>query len=272
MSCDCSPSYLIPDGSSQRRYYIVWKCSRCGKRYTCECFRGVIEHVSTPGWQESIPGYLSEKRIGLGNASEMEKKVILRAGGTLQETACDDLKTVQYRTGICHFCRGRPSTDVYTKYADPIIKHYLPYIMVEAIRSGVDTREAENRVRKRLGVPNIGEGWVSETQLYHLVCVLFPNLRVEREASPEWLRRMRFDIFLPEVNVAVEYQGEQHYRAIECFGGDEGFAKTWERDRLKRRLAKRAGVEVVEFKYDERITEKAVWNRISRAIKRDTNA
>jgi len=231
-----------------------------------------MEHVSIPGWQQSIPGYISEKRVGLGNASKTELKVILRGGGSLQERARADLQSVQYRKGICHFCMDTPSTDIYRRYSDPIIKHYLPYIMAEAIRSGVDTRQAENRIRERLGIPNIGEGWVSETQLYHLVRALFPNLRVEREASPQWLGRMRFDIFLPDVKVAVEYQGEQHYRSVERFGGNEGFSKVRERDRLERRLAKEAGVEVVEFKYNEELTEKLVCERILRAMKRNKHA
>lgn len=268
-----SPYFLVPGIPApphmriKRQGYIVWACNCCGKQYTCGCFRGVMERVSEPGWQRSIPNYLFEKRIGLGSASPTERGLILR-GGAIERMARKDRQSVQYREGICHFCRTIPSTITYRRYADTVIKHYLPYILAQAIRSGIDTREAENRVRDSLGVPQIGEGWVSETQLYNLVRMLFPDQRVEREASPQWLGGMRFDIFLPEVGVAIEYQGEQHYRPIERFAGEKGFERTRERDRLKRQRAKEVGVTVVEFKYDEVLTDEVVRKRIARAIKR----
>lgn len=267
-ACKCPSIYLTPDNSRYKPLdYVVWICNCCAKKYTCECFRGVLERVSKPGWQLSIPNYLFEKRIGLGNASPLEREAILRGGGKIERMAREDRQHVQYREGICNLCRAIPSTITYTS-GDTIIKHYFPYIMAEAILSGIDTREAENRVRDRLGVPRIGEGWVSETHLYNLIRTLFPDRRVEREASPQWLGRMRFDIFLPEVGVAIEYQGEQHYRPIERFTGKKGFEKTRKRDRLKRQRAKEAGVKVVEFKYDEVLTDEMVRKRIDRAIKR----
>ena len=257
-ACKCPSIYLTP--CTYPRNYVVWICNCCANEYICECFRGVVERVSKPGWQLLIPNFLNDKRIGLGNASQLERKIILRESGSYQLSA-------QYRAGICHLCRAIPSTITYRMGVDTIIKHYLPYIMSEAILSGIDTREAENRVRDRLGVSRIGEGWVSETHLYNLIRALFPDQRVEREVSPQWLGKLRFDIFLPEVGVAIEYQGEQHYRPIERFAGKQGFEKTRERDQLKRQRAKEAGVKVVEFKYDEVLTDEMVRKRIERVIK-----
>lgn len=275
MTCDCPLSCLAIEegaeleflGTVRRHDYIVWKCGRCGERYTCECFRGVMEAVSTPGWQRLIPGYLSEKRLGLGSAKEIEKKVILRGGGGLQSLARRDLQSVRYRPGICHVCRGvTPSPAPRNTYGDAVIRLYRPYIMAEAIRSSIGTRKAENRLRDRIGIPRIGEGWVSETLLYEQLRTLFPDLRIEREASPEWLGRMRFDVLFPDVGVAVEYQGEQHYRPVEVFGGAEGFERASERDRLKRELAEKAGVTVVEFRHDEVLTDEEVQERVASAI------
>ena len=49
---------------------------------------------------------------------------------------------------------------------------------------------------------------------------------------------MRFDAFVPDFNLAVEYQGEQHFRPISVFGGEQGYSETVSRDRLKMELAK----------------------------------
>ena len=147
------------------------------------------------------------------------------------------------------------------------MNNYRPYVIMEAIRAGVSCRDAENRVRERLGMPRIGEAWVSETHLYHVIRALFPQYRIEREASPDWLGSMRFDIYMPEVGVAVEYQGEQHFQAIKRFGGEAGLEKTRERDRVKRERAAAAGVDVVEFRYDESLTEERVYERLVKLIR-----
>ncbi|MCP2938061.1 hypothetical protein NK983_35735, partial [Salmonella enterica subsp. enterica serovar Typhimurium] len=73
-------------------------------------------------------------------------------------------------------------------------------------------------------------------ELYGVVRDLFPDTRVLREASPEWLGRMRIDIYLPELKLAIEHQGEQHYRPIAVFGGEDAHLRVLERDALKRKL------------------------------------
>ncbi len=44
-------------------------------------------------------------------------------------------------------------------------------------------REAENVWREEKGIPKVGEGWVSETELYYALNVAFPDLEVEQHAS-----------------------------------------------------------------------------------------
>lgn len=106
-------------------------------------------------------------------------------------------------------------------------------------------RQAENEVREKHGVPYIGEGWVAETQLYYAIKEAFTDLEVQQHASPEWLGRQHLDIFLPELNIAIEYQGAQHDEPIDFFGGEEAFAQTQERDRRKRELCEANGVKLV---------------------------
>ncbi|MCH8081652.1 MAG: hypothetical protein IID52_04630 [Proteobacteria bacterium] len=275
-TCDCPLHFLTPKVSNNNSsLYIIWACNICGVEYTCECFRGVMETVSKLRWEAKIPDFLTDTRHGLGNASETERNVILNSShgpGSSLRTAKKHLQSVEYRNGICHFCREIPLTLTYQKYAGTVIKHYRPYIMAEAIRSHISCRDAENAVRDRLGIPHIGEGWVSETHLDSIIKMLFPQYQIERETSPKWLRPMRFDIYMPEVRVAIEYQGLQHYRPVERFGGEKGFQKTKKRDALKRKKAAAAGVLVVEFKYNEDLSEKEVFGRVSKAIRAQKNA
>lgn len=97
-------------------------------------------------------------------------------------------------------------------------------------------REAENQVRREEGLPAIGEGWVSETELYQLVARSFPKVSVRQHARPEWLAPQHLDVFLPQHNVALEYQGSQHLEPVDYFGGESAFKRQQKRDARKKRL------------------------------------
>ncbi len=105
-----------------------------------------------------------------------------------------------------------------------------------------------------------------EAELYRTICDLFVDLRIFREASPEWLGRMRLDIYLPELNLAIEHQGEQHYRPIAAFGGDRAHSRLLERDTLKRQLCQQHGVTVIDVRFDAPISKAALQQRLSRFI------
>jgi hypothetical protein len=57
--------------------------------------------------------------------------------------------------------------------------------------------------------------------------------------------RQHLDIFVPAVNAAIEYQGEQHDRPVEFFGGAEAHALTAERDQRKAALCITHGVRLI---------------------------
>ena len=106
--------------------------------------------------------------------------------------------------------------------------------------------EAENSLRSKKGVAKVGEGWVAESKLIAQLREAFPACRIETQATPTWLGRMRFDAFFPDFNIAVEYQGEQHSMAVTRFGGQIGFLTTKARDEVKRKLCAENGCRIVD--------------------------
>jgi hypothetical protein len=107
---------------------------------------------------------------------------------------------------------------------------------VFAERLRAEFRRAENAVRDQLGIARVGEGWVSEVNLFHQLRDAFPDIRVRHQGRPRWLGRQSLDIFLPDYNVGIEYQGLQHAQPVTFFGGDETFAAQQERDARKQAL------------------------------------
>ena len=71
-------------------------------------------------------------------------------------------------------------------------------------------RECENTVREEMDLPKIGEGWISETELYYQIKKAFPREIVIHHGRPAWLGRQHLDVYLPKKNIAIEYQGNQH--------------------------------------------------------------
>ncbi len=98
-------------------------------------------------------------------------------------------------------------------------------------------RNIENNLRENAGLPKIGEGWVSETELFYFLKNSFPETHVVQHGKPAWLGKQHFDIWFPRWKIAVEYHGRQHFEPVEFFGGKEAFEKNKQRDEKKIRLA-----------------------------------
>jgi hypothetical protein len=120
-------------------------------------------------------------------------------------------------------------------------------------------RLAENRLRRKHGLPQIGEGWVSETQLYYEIKATFPKYKVVPHAKLPFLGRQHLDVFIEDLNIALEYQGEQHTTPIGYFGGDQGHKQILERDAHKKELCEQNGISLIyvfpKYSYENILTE-----------------
>jgi hypothetical protein len=114
---------------------------------------------------------------------------------------------------------------LYQTYDDE--KIYVPLIVIEAFKNEIKKifRESENIYREEKDIPKVGEGWVSETELYYKIKESFPHEKIIHHGRPSWLGRQHLDIYFPRRNIAIEYQGEQHDSPIEYFGGKKSFQK-----------------------------------------------
>lgn len=107
-------------------------------------------------------------------------------------------------------------------------------------------REAENTTRVEAGLPAVGEGWVSEMMLLNLIREAFPEHQVIHQGRPQWLVPQSFDIYFPNERIGIEYQGAQHSRPVELFGGQEAFENQQRRDERKRQLSRENHCALIE--------------------------
>lgn len=249
---------LIPD------HYGVWEWRQTfynkitGNAYFCQCFKRALE--------KSDIGKMKQALITLGKQKKQDRNI--RHPEPHPHLYYAVTKNA-FKEGICHLCSGQNSDLFYCHpmYCSSFKVRYGAYIEKISIEQGINERDAENVVREMKGIPKIGERWINETMLFNYIDIMFPEHVVKREASPDWLDQQRLDIYIPAINLAVEYQGQQHYKAVELFGGKEGLKKTKERDILKARKCKQQKVDLIYFTYKDNLSEKLVGHRLKKYLK-----
>ena len=65
-----------------------------------------------------------------------------------------------------------------------------------------------------------------------------------------------FDFYLPDYNCCVEFDGIQHFKPIEFFGGENSLSTSKIRDNIKTKFCKDNEIKLIRIKYDEKINEK----------------
>ena len=74
------------------------------------------------------------------------------------------------------------------------------------------------------------------------------NINYIYQAKLKWLGTLTLDFFLPDYNIAIECQGEQHFKYIPFFYKNEAkFQKAIERDKIKTKLCEENNVKLLYF-------------------------
>jgi len=225
-----------------------------GDLYTCSCFE---EHLSV---SSDI-----ERFLPFGNSEEGLK---------------DRVRNIGIADGVCHFCSGGMPKQEYghSMYYSSFMQRHLPYHTLLSrmtfdrdIYEGEEYRQIENELREKFGYPKIGERWVTETTLFKMVSAIMPDHEVIHHYRGAELDGLEIDIWLPELQLGIEYQGEQHYKVIEHWGGKEGLEKRMANDRKKKKLCQSLGYSLIEVKYSEELSEERIKQKIDKALRDKSN-
>ena len=101
----------------------------------------------------------------------------------------------------------------------------------------------------------------SESKGQRIVGYMLRKLGVRYETEKKFpgckdKRALKFDFYLPDYNMCIEYQGLQHYQFAPIFHDtEEKFATRLRRDQIKRDYCASHGIRLVEIRYDQDIEE-----------------
>lgn len=247
-NCNCNADDL--DEIRIGRFPQLFICRKCGKIYTCQCFKDYFD------LEQDIINNLSNHN---------EYKIYIKEVG------------VTIRDNICHLCTREQPKGNYWGYSGFLGKGFLvyqdlllkkEYKLSTGLPDGIPSKiydECENTLRQYFNYPLIGEGkLISETKLFNLVKEIFKDKEVIRHYRGYELRRLEIDIFIPELKLGIEYQGEQHYKPVKQFGGKRALNRQKVRDELKQELCQQAGYNLIEFRYDEELSIELVRTKLSK--------
>ena len=65
--------------------------------------------------------------------------------------------------------------------------------------------------------------------------------------------KLKFDFYLPEVNLLIEFDGIQHFEPVDFFGGKREFKKQIKRDEIKNNYCLDNNIHLLRIKYDSDI-------------------
>jgi hypothetical protein len=118
------------------------------------------------------------------------------------------------------------------------------------------TAAAAQWLRRRWSREIGASPWVSENQSFQLLRRQLKGLDVFQHARPTWLDPQHLDVYVPAIDLAVEFMGRQHFEPLEFFGGEKAYRELAERDRKKNELCIAHGLELVYVRYDEDLAKR----------------
>jgi hypothetical protein len=239
---------LIDVKISTVNYPQIFMCRITGKFYACNCFKDYID------WKWDFERFTNFK---------------------YEEEIAERVKNITWGNHICHYCnKTTPATETPVSGWSSFLRRFAPYYLLECKKrwgdifhfEKGDCVNLENELREYFSYPKIGERWTTETLLYNLVKEILPNQHTIFHYRGKEMQGLELDIFIPELKLGIEYQGEQHFNAIEHWGGEEGLEQRKKSDERKKYLCEKNGYTLVEFFCMEEITKNLVVEKLEKYV------
>lgn len=114
------------------------------------------------------------------------------------------------------------------------------------------------------------------TQAHCILKDIFPARPFKRVFEEHYIQyrgqKLFFDFYVPELMLLVECQGEQHFKFVKHFHADKkGFLGQKSRDNLKIEYIQQENLYLVYLNYNEKLTKKLVYDKISKAMESEYN-
>jgi hypothetical protein len=103
------------------------------------------------------------------------------------------------------------------------------------------------------GCPNCNEskGELKIKQLLNEKSIKYIFQKTFNDCKNKNNRKLKFDFYLPNKNILIEYDGKHHFKPIEYFGGITSYEKLIEYDKIKNQYAELNKIKLIRISYLE---------------------
>lgn len=280
---------------------VVYKCDYCGSsfltrrskvdkrlngqsKYLC-CSTECAKEIQKPNWEDIVCLFESNDYI-LYSSEYVNAKTRL-------EYVCKKHidKGVQYitynnlRNGCgCKYCGAERTASSKRLSFDDVKEIFARNDMILLEQEYKNTQEKMQYICKHH--QEIGVQYMATVNAYKNSCPYCYVIKGEKKISDFLLqhnidfeihksyddllgvggRKLSYDFYLPAYNLLIEYQGEQHERSVDLFGGEKQFVVQQEHDNRKKEYAKNHDIKLLEvWYYDFKNIESILYEKLFQA-------
>ena len=229
-------------------------CSKC-KKLTKEEFVEKANIVHNNKYDYSLVDYKGSEKI---------INIICKEHGPFEQSPYSHLKGHR-----CKRCNGYEilNTFDFIKKSKEVHNDKYDYSLVNYINSNTIVRIIckkhsefpqlpKNHIYNKQGCPICS---INKNELLIKKILNEQNIKYEHQKSFKgcrYIKPLRFDFYLPDYNICIEFDGKQHYELHMFFGGEKEFTKRQIRDQIKTDFCLKNNIELNRIKYNENIEEK----------------
>lgn len=103
--------------------------------------------------------------------------------------------------------------------------------------------------------------WKNEAEMYRIIKYVFSDATYQYRS--DFLENQSIDVYVPSKKLAFEYQGLQHFKAVNFFGGESTLKQNIIRDSKKKQKCVENGIILIEWFYYEPVTIDVLRKKLS---------
>lgn len=221
------------------------------KKHTIRSFIEKAKHI-----HQSKYGY--DEVIYRNNKTKIN--IICFKHGVFKQRPDDHLKGVGCK--FCYYDRRRKDCEIFIDEANIVHNNKYDYTKFKYNQNrnvkGIiicekhgEFKQEPNAHLKGSGCPTCKE---SQGEMKIGLFLIKNNLIFEKEKFFKNCKNERyliFDFYLPEYNLLIEYDGDQHFKAKKFFGGEKTLKRIKENDEIKNNYSKENNIDLCRINYLE---------------------
>lgn len=198
------------------------------------------------------------------NGTDVNVKIICPEHGVFEQTphhhlnghGCPECKNVKQLTNESFIKKAKEINGSLYDYSLCQYKNYRTRVKIICHIHGEFEQLPNDHIGKKTGCPickesngeSIIRGFLKDNKIN--------NVNQKRFTDCRDINPLPFDFYLPEFNTCIEYDGEQHFKAIGHWGGKLGLLDRGKKDSIKTEYCKQKNIKLIRVKYNDNIIEK----------------